>query len=219
MVIFQPRPNPAYPISESIITPAELLVWATDELIPAVWAAKELDAPFKPSEKACMWCRHKPKCPAAYERTVALAQVEFKDFSPPKPTSLSDEQLAQIVRHGAEITKYIKAVSEYAKAHMEQGGLIPGYKLVPGRRSARKWIDEEVARKFLIRKVGKDNLFDFKIKSPAKIEQLLKGGKHSIDGLTEQKAGSPTIASEDDKRDAIISTAALAFQEFATKKE
>jgi len=215
MVIVQPRCEPQ--IKEHTLTVDELLGWFKDYLIPAVEATKQDDPPFCPGEEQCRWCRAKGFCKAYADYISQLAVVEFKDFVPPKPTSLSDEQLAQIVEHGATIEKWLKAVRTYAKDYMSGGGLIPGFKMVTGRKGNRTWKDEEAARKFLIRKVGKEELYDYKIKSPAKIEALLKGSKHqaALQNYTENKPGSPTIVPESDKREAITSTAQLAFADFA----
>ncbi len=213
MVIIQPRlPEP---ISAEILDPLELQAWCQNTLRPAFVAANAPHLQANPSDKACMWCRAKPICVAYSERVTALAQQTFSDFAPRELTTLTPEQLGQIVPHLGEIDKYLKALKAHAKSYMESGGLIPGLKLIQGRRSARKWVDEAAARKFLIRKVGKEALYDYKIKSPAKIEAALKGTKHNIDGLTEQSPGSPTMVPTSDKRPAISSGAEIAFKEFA----
>ncbi len=211
--IIQPRVSPAP--DTFTIDPFELLAWKEDVLLPAI--ANSRSGKAQPSESACQWCRAKPICTAYSERVTALAQQSFAKFQPKDIATLTPEQMGQIVPHLPEVRRYLKDLEDYVKNYMTGGGIVPGLRLVQGRRGARKWKDDETARKFLIRKVGKAELYDYTLKSPAKIEKILKSqkSKHTIDDLVEQKPGSPTIALESDKRPSISSGAEIAFKDIS----
>jgi len=212
MTIVQPRVSPQ--ISTVELTPFELINWLENTLKPAVERTKQPHPKANPSEKTCQWCRAKPICKAYSERVTVLAQQSFDEFAPRDLTSLTPEELSKIIPHLGEIEKYLKALKAHAKSFMEQGGLIPGFKLVQGRKS-RKWRNEEEAKKFCLRKIKKEDAYEFKFRSPAQIEKHLKNTKHAgaLKELIEVKPGAPTIAPIDDKRPAIVNGAVLAFKD------
>jgi hypothetical protein len=95
------------------------------------------------------------------------------------------------------------------QAVLEDGGEVPGWKLVQ-KRASRKWSDEEAVEKKL--KALKISLMDAKerptLKSPAQIEKLCKAeGKDftKLADLVVSESSGTTLAPASDKRPAVVS--------------
>jgi hypothetical protein len=149
-----------------------------------------------------------PKCPRLHEQAVALAQAEFDDgFLPPEPEGLSEEQIGQILAKADVFKGWINSVQAYAQRKLEQGGAVPGYKLV-AKRAQRKWQSEDDAID-LLNSMGleDDDIFTRKLISPAQAEEKLGKKKAIKDRLAEvivAVSSGNTIASLSDKRPAVV---------------
>jgi hypothetical protein len=77
---------------------------------------------------------------------------------------------------------------------------VPGFKLVTGRRGARKWVDEEPVKVAL-----GDDAFEKKLISPTTAEKLLKKAKPDVwaqlSAVVTQSDGKPSVAPATDKRE------------------
>jgi hypothetical protein len=89
------------------------------------------------------------------------------------------------------------------------GNAVPGAKLVQGRKGARKWSDSEEAEKlFKGMRLKQEQMYNFKLISPTQAEKLL--AKESprrwkkVEALITQPAGSPSVAPDSDKREALV---------------
>ena len=98
---------------------------------------------------------------------------------------------------------WIKDVRAYALSQALRGQSFPGWKLVRGKKPARKWKNEEEAKHQLIRAGYEPEVYtETKFKSVTEIEKLV--GKQAFsaifNGLWTQGDGSLTLAPESDKR-------------------
>ena len=97
---------------------------------------------------------------------------------------------------------------------------MPGYKLVEGRRGARKWANaEEVEATMKSMRMKLEAMYDFSLISPTTAEKLHNDGTigprqwPKLQGLITQSEGKPSVAPDTDKRPALVIAAAA--DEFA----
>jgi len=197
-------------------------------------------AVFAPSEGdagACRWCKCKAFCSvrlAAAVEDMALPLMAAEDMLEYMPDLdkklvpearlaqndeilggqgriITDEYLANVVARAKAIRTFLSDVEEYLEARLLAGEEIEGLKLVDGREGNREWTDEVDAETFLKGQGLKiDERFDFKLKSPAKIEALLKpklkGNKRTnarFEQLITRSAAKKKLAVDSDRRDAV----------------
>jgi hypothetical protein len=167
---------------------------------------------FAPSEKACRWCPAKGFCEARRQSLTgdieALAVIE--DKTSPSLTAanvMSVEQIGAVLQHKEEIGKWMKEVEEYALGFVQQGGKIPGQKLVMSRGGNRYWSDPRLAENLLLETtiLNRREVIEEKVISPAAAEKLLGKNKFSVEltNLITKPPGQPGLAPLDDKREEI----------------
>lgn len=164
---------------------------------------------FAPSEKACQWCPAKGFCTA---RQASLAEGfevidELQPLPSPGPAVLSEEQLVRILKHKAQMVKWLDDVEQWAEDFLKSGGKIPGYKLVQSRGGNRVWSDPEQAFHLLLAQTVllPPEIIEQKILGPGAIEKLLGKNKFSVEltNLITKAPGVPVMAPEEDKRPAL----------------
>lgn len=112
------------------------------------------------------------------------------------------------------IETFCKAVRAEAERELLAGRAVPGFKLVEGRRGARKWADEtEVETTLKGMRLKTEEMYDFSLISPTSAEKLHKSGVigprqwPKLQSLITQSEGKPSVAPESDKRPALVMTA------------
>lgn len=172
----QPRAfHPDGPIRTWEITWEELVEFKT-RMMEAATLAVLPDPPVGPVGDHCRWCRAKAICPAQRGLALTIAQEEFataETDAVPAPETLEDTQLVELLEKATYIEQYIAAAREYAKAKLQAGGSLPGWKLVRGR-SSRSWADESAMEAWLKQRFGAKKAYVKKLISPAQAEKLLK---------------------------------------------
>jgi hypothetical protein len=198
--IHQPRINN---ISTWTITNAQLKEFALFVRERAKIALSD-NAPFNPTEKACMWCAAKPTCTALAQKNYALITSDFDDIAitptPPQVDSLTPKQISDLLPHLPLLEQWIKSVKDHA-FHLAESNQLDGYKLVAGR-SSRKWIDEPSAIDAL-KTIGIEP-FKSELLSVAQAEKLIsKEQKQVFNALYTSIYGAATIVPITDKRPAL----------------
>lgn len=192
---------------------------SVDELLQFGQKVKELatlaykgDGEFKPSKKTCKYCRAKAQCRARAEENVKLAF-----FSDKKPPLITNEEVGEFLRKGEDVSKWLKDLQEYALKECLAGNHVPGWKAVEGKGN-RVFTDQDTALETL-KKNGFDEAVLYK-REPYTLAQLEKTiGKKDFNELVGEyivkQAGKPTLAKEQDKREAITNkvSAKDAFKE------
>jgi|DEB0MinimDraft_6_1074348.scaffolds.fasta_scaffold00032_38 hypothetical protein len=131
-----------------------------------------MEAVFKPSPKACLFCDIrkicKHRCKTSFQGMGPKANP-FEEFDEePEPLDLTQEpeetaitmtkknqptkfvtpeQVKWIVAHGKEMKKVIDDVLDAETDRIQKGGDLRGVKLVAGKQGNRTWVDEERAEK------------------------------------------------------------------------
>jgi hypothetical protein len=176
-----------------------------------------------PGEAQCRFCRAKATCPALAKQVAASVSADF-EVLPAAETEQAltvPEEAAQLARALPwleTIENWCDAVRAAAKARLERGESIPGYKLVAGRKGPRKWTDEaeEILKGM---RINKSVLYVEKLISPTAAEKAAKKGDigprqwAKIKELITQSEGNPAIAPESDPRPAICVSVADDFDE------
>lgn len=183
-----------------------------------------------PSPDNCHFCRASGNCAAQTEMVMNLALEGF-DSQGPQPRKSLTVQLGQayslvpLVRDWADAVEAQVAEKLHAGEPVQRDDGV-GYKLVAGKRGARKWEDEAAAEAELRRmRVKRDQMYKLKLISPTDAEKLatppkVKKGQEPLPaelGPTQwkrlqqyitQSDGGPVIALETDPRPALPSATA-----------
>lgn len=172
-----------------------------------------------PGEKQCRFCKAKATC-GALRAEVAMA-VSGAPSAPATPEDFADMAIAPVSSDPAwvaailgkldQIEGFCKAVRAEAERKLFAGESVPGWKLVEGRRGARKWADEKAAEELLkAMRVKHEQMYDYSVISPTSAEKLHKadviGPRQwpKVQALITQSDGKPSVAPESDKRPALV---------------
>lgn len=191
---------------------------------------------FSPSTEACRWCPIKGRCEAranwlteplnTEDRSGLDLLASLPDLSKEEKKAepavrinragiLDDATLVALYAKAKGIVQWLGDVEEYLEEQALRGNPLPGTKLVQGREGNRAWADEDAADAWLKnQRLKEDQRYDFKLKSPTKIEELLSDKLKTVTKtanafakLVTRSAAKPALALESDKRPAI--TAAI----------
>lgn len=165
---------------------------------------------FTSSESACRWCPASAFCDTRVAALSAgspvIRQMALPEkVEPTPPEQITDENLAQILRHAPDVKKWLTQCEEYAFNRAMAGNPLPQTKLIAGR-GTRKWTDEEAA--VVVLESANVEPYEKKLISPSAAEKLLKeagiGKKdfhaQALDALTQRIAGGPKLTSVADPR-------------------
>lgn len=194
MTIVQPRLDN---ISTDEIAADELLKWAKDVLKPTAELAFKGEGDFCAGEH-CGFCRAKSVCKARADKNLELARYEFRTT-----TTLSEEDIADILGKAEELQKWAKDVQDYALEQALQGIHYKGWKVVEGRAN-RKYADtDKVAEILLANEYTEDKIYKPKeLQGLTNMEKLV--GKKKLITLVgdyiEKPQGKPVLVPKDDKR-------------------
>lgn len=125
--------------------------------------------------------------------------------------ALTDEYFVRIFAASKWISACLDDVAEWLEARALSGDQPPETKLVLGRAGNRAWKDEEAADNFLKnQKLKAEERYDYKLKSPAKIEEVLKDKlakttrtRNLFESLITRSEPRKVLALASDKREAV----------------
>lgn len=214
MVIHQPRLNH---VAEWSIPLRVLLDFAAQVRDAAATVAEVVsvadigvDSYLHPGEKQCRFCKAKATCPALRAEVAdvvhsAATLDDFADLVPQVPDSQTGDNYLSVAMSKVDVVEqWCKAVRAEVERRLLAGKTVEGYKLVEGKRGNRKWRSEDAAEALMKNmRLRQDEMFDFKLISPAKAEKLLKDQPKrwaKVADLITQDAGKPSVAPETDKR-------------------
>jgi len=178
-----------------------------------------------PGEKQCRFCKAKATCKALRDEVTdtvtgssTATPEEFDALVIPTPKVDDDARIPESWLSVAMskvdlIEDWCKAVRAETERRLLAGSDVPGYKLVEGRRGARKWTDEKVAEETLkAMRVKHEQMYEYSLISPTTAEKLAKSeviGPRQWPKLKElitQADGKPSVAPVSDKRPPIVIT-------------
>lgn len=193
--IYQPRLNN---ISTDEISAGELMAWAEMKVKTIAAKAAKGKGNYTPGEH-CRFCPHAGKC-----RALTKVCTEYVNTHGMKASVevLAPWEIAEVLAMESMVSLWLKRVKEQALATMMNGGEIPGYKVVAGRRS-REWADDlEVAETLKKAGYAAEDITKTELLSVAVMEKTLGKKKVAelVGGHILTHTGSPTVAHESDKR-------------------
>lgn len=177
----------------------------------------DFDLFLQPSEKGCKWCKVKGTCVKLAQHVATVVLDDFEDLTQAGVEQAikdvperSDDNLANAMECVDLIENWCKAVRADVERRLLAGGQVPGFKLVEGRASARKWADEAQAEAVLkSMRLKQEAMYDFKLISPTQAEKLAKaetiGPRQwpKVEALITRSAPKPSVAPASDKRPAL----------------
>ena len=187
-------------------------------------AIADFEGSFNPGEKQCQWCKAKAVCPALANHLMETMLGEFENLDEVDLQTAVPEATAQIVSYENDrlskfyaaiplFENWIKAVDAAVHEKLHAGEVVPGFKLVEGRKGSRKWSDDKEAEElFKSMRLKTEQMYDLKVISPTTAAKLQKeniiGPRQwsKVEALITQNDGKPTVAAESDKRPALDMT-------------
>ena len=130
---------------------------------------------------------------------------------------LTDEYLVLVTSRAKALRSFLSDVEEYLESRLLAGEEIEGVKLVDGREGNREWANEEEAETFLKGQgLTQEQRCDIKLKSPAKVEALLKDKlkttkrtKNRFEQLIVRSAAKKKLSIDADSRPAVKPAVAM----------
>lgn len=171
----------------------ELLVFAEDLKVAYASIQNEPNK-FVVSDKGCEWCHAKTQCPEMKRLAGEAAIVDFANID----MDTVETWLPKLKM----LSSFVEAIEAKAKDTMLAGGVIPGWKVVEGRKT-RSWTDPFKTESWL-KRLGYDQIYTKPVLlSVAQMETALKGESLDMSDLVTIGFGQPTIAPEKDKRSSV----------------
>jgi len=155
---------------------------------------------YAPDPKTCKWCRARGQCRARAEENIKLAFCVDK-----KPPLITNEEIGQYLLQGDDVAKWLTDLRDHALSQCLAGKEVPGWKAVEGR-GYRDWTDMDAAFADLVKKgIDEAVLWERKPLTLAQVEKVVgrKDFGEYVGGYVVKAPGKPTLAKEQDKRQAI----------------
>jgi hypothetical protein len=126
---------------------------------------------------------------------------------------LDDDAIAAAFGRTAEIENWCRDIRSEALRRALCGKILPGYKVIQGRKGNRHWIDKVKAEDALQLMLTDAQLYEPReIVSPTTVERLLKKDYDTVKRFVGQNDGSLSIVPEEHKGEAVT----VSQVEFAT---
>lgn len=208
LVVIQPRAiHRDGPVRRWTLSKTDLLDFGS-ELKRKIAATESSDAGLVCGDHCQKYfCPALAICPAVRQRVSEVAVGVFEEpvRTLPAPEQLTPAALRKLLETTPLIDAYTKAVEAFALATLNNGGTIPGYKLVQ-KKSNRQWKDEAVVEKKWPKIAVK---MEKTIISPAQMENALaeimkkKEAKAIVEDFCYKPDTGTTMTTEDDPREAV----------------
>ena len=210
LVIIQPRVAGEPAIRKEVISYLDLMIWRNEVLLPGFRACRDPQAPLVAGD----WCRFCPAQAECHELHRYVLHAARKDFQevPPGAETVTDDEIGTSLMDSEVISAWVSAVRAEASHRLDQGGSIPGWKLV-AKRATRKWNNETAVSSILVGQgLNEDQFYKRSILSPAQIEKVIdKSGFKALADLIEKKSSGTTLVQDNDARPAARAGAAVDF--------
>ena len=211
---------------EKIVKPTAALAWeGKGDFRPGDWC----DSTFCPARATCMARAKKllaieplkDRAPEGQLREADRELAEAECGVDLTDKLLTDAEIGDILTRAQGLSKWVKALEEYALSAILKGQEIPGFKAVLGR-SSNQWAGGADKAFETLKERGVNEALLWK-REPVTVAGLKKELGKSVfdavsDGLVEKKPGSPTLVTESDRRKAYV-PANAAFSPVETQGE
>lgn len=160
-------------------------------------AAWQINAPRRPSEKACQWCKVKPGCVALAMLNDALIEGRVNELGreythddmrsfadcvqrgkykvrPANAMRFSTDELAKLRPYRRLIESWWRSVDEHLERRALDGEKVPNMKLVESRTNREFRDEKQAADTLLLIGLEEDQIYSRSLASPAQAEDLLR---------------------------------------------
>lgn len=205
--------------SEWTVTPAVIHEWVETVASPAAVKALAihndkltlLDADYGVTEKGCQWCKASAVCPARRKHVEDAIGASFDQLNNEDATISANiipvDQLGHFFAQLETIEDWINAVRARVEHELFNGVVIPGLKVVAGKRGNRAWSNDKEAEALLKKfKLPVDQIYKKELLGPKPILELLKRSPRrfkQVEQFVIQAEGKPHVALDSDKRPAL----------------
>lgn len=198
---------------------------ASDRVAAAVLADdKELLGFLRPGEDQCRFCRAKATCPALraeVQDVVTSAAASPGDFSSliEVDSDIGDNYLSMAMAKVGLVEDWCKAVRAEVLNRLSSGVKVEGFKLVKGKRGARKWVDAAKAeQRMKTLRLKQDEMYKREVISPTQAEKLLPAAKYQklVDLVTQSDGGLSVAPATDPRPEERVAATAEDFRELAS---
>lgn len=218
------QPKTGTPVRYTDVGVNEIIMRA-DQMAVAAAATDDPDAPLIPDQKQgkgyCQWCKHKPNCEAlagaGIEAVKIMTTTELTGATPlfeqlqnavNDVTNMESLQLADLADTEAAVGAIYDKIKKEVQRRLEQGLVVPGYKMAAGN-SSKVWNkdEDEIAKMLKSRRLKKDQIYPSSLISPAQVlkhPDLDEKQRATIEkNFISVKAGKLTLkkVSREDNRD------------------
>jgi hypothetical protein len=217
LCIVQPRcPHPDGPVRRDVMNALDLLDFQGELALFAAATQKE-NAPLKAGDH-CRFCPAAGVCPELHKLAQEAAQTAFdvvdstlNPFEDHSASRIDYAKLADALKLVPIMKAWCANVDSLAYKEAEAGAAIPGFKLVD-KVARRQWRDVVVAELSLKELgLGETEMYPMpELKSPAQIEEVLKGKSFKpkernevLAPLVEKKSSGKALVPESDKRPSV----------------
>lgn len=174
---------------------------------------------LSPGEEQCRFCRAKAMCPVLTQHVLATVADDFVDLSRPVSDQIEDapqraldlDTLGNLMGAVGLVEDWCKAIRARTETELLAGHPVRGWKLVEGRRGARRWANDAEAEQALkAMRLKQEEMYDLRLISPTTAEKLHTSGAigprqwPKLQPLITQSDGKPSVAPVTDKRLAFI---------------
>jgi hypothetical protein len=177
-----------------------------DRLREAVARTKAPDAPRIAGPKQCQWCKAKGMCPEYDAYTHAVVEYDRGNVTVAHPSSYDNQTLGEKGVMLDLVEAWIKAARAEIERRLLDGQVVPGHKLVRGKKGNRAWVDADQVEKLMKDsfRLKTDEMYERSLISPAAAEKLLKKASpkrwERLQELIGQADGKISVALISDKR-------------------
>jgi Protein of unknown function (DUF2800) len=183
------------------------------------------DAPCIPSKDACLWCpaaKIDGACVSYEKWNLEFCDIDFEDLDSsddiamPEIDGLTVSRKKTLYEHLGVIRKFLDRVESTVRGDVFIGdGEKYSMKVVDGRRSRRKHIDEEKSEAWLV-KSGRsaEDIFNKKLITPAQVDKLIGKGKFPKSLIIGGEPQPAIVPIADDRPEIIIE--GQTFEDFTT---
>ena len=171
------------------------------------------ESAFLASGDHCKFCQAKATCPKLAQTVLDAVGVDFEELKKVPEVKNDDAQvLSSKLAAVGVIEDWCKAVRAEVELRLFAGQVVPGFKLVQGKRGNRKWADEKETESLFKNtfRLKVEEMYDFSLISPTTAEKRAAAGIigpkqwAKVQELITQSDGKPSVAPESDKRPALV---------------
>jgi hypothetical protein len=187
-----------------IVQPPEIRRWVTTPQRVALFEQELRRAVHESHSEAasmamgdhCRWCAAKPICPKMTGQVERVLQAKLQ--------ALPIDQIAMQLEQADTIESYIKDLRALATQMLENGQVVPGFKLV-AKRGTRQWTSEDAVDAWVDANGLTKEAYESKLRSPAQMEKVLKKYKKELPPeLVVSISSGSTLAADSDSRPAVL---------------